>query len=489
MPDFAFNEFPTVFDVPGHYVEYSNAANQPATTILPQKLLLLGQMLDTGVTAPEVPVLVTDPDQAGQLVGRGSMLHHMAIGALKAARGAYPVWLMPLEDADGAVASDRDITLAGPSTAAGTLALYVGGRRYGVNIASGVTAAAAAALVVTAINADDLRLVDAAAVGAVVTLTARNAGIDAGKISAIVNRYSDERLPAGITCAIGALTAGSGNPVLTSSIAALQNLWYPTFAMPYTDGSNLAAFVAELERRNGPIPQIEGVAFCGVDDTVQNLLTFADARNNPFFAPVDAADYLSPPYQVGAVCAAVGAASAQNDPAIPEQGDALPELVAVAEGARRTIADRNLLLAGGVGTTTTDEAGVSRAERFTTSYRKNSAGVTDRSRFDVCHTRIWAQTRFGLRLWFNKFSKFKLGKDGSLGARVMTPSLARSQYIAFYKSYVDQGWFEGGIAFETFKQQVAAQISSTDANRLNGLFPADFMNQLRVIGTLVQPVG
>lgn len=493
MSEIQFNQFPVNFFVPGVYVEYDNSRNQAGTPVLPQKILLVGQKLAAGVATAGTAVLAPTPDEAGRLAGRGSMLHHMARAALGAASN-IPVWLMPLSDAGGATASTRLLTVTGPATAAGTVALYVGGRRYTANVASAATADDVAAAIVAAIMADDLRFVDAAADEEdehVITLTARNAGVEASKISCVLNRYSDEFLPAGVGITIAALTAGTGNPDITTPITtAIQGQWYPTFVVPYVDSGNLAVLKTELESRNGPLRQIEGINFLAVDDSVQNEITLAESLNSAFVAPVDGADFLTPTFVVAAQSAAVQAALAQLDPALPEQTQEMPGILAKPDAQRRTDAERQLLLAGGVGTLYVDTSGTVRAQRLVTSYRKNAYSVTDNSRFDVTHTRIWAQTRFSIRARFTgKFGQFKLGVDGSLGARTMTPSLAKSECVSLYKQFMDLGWFEGGVAFETFKTDLKAEIDATDKNRLNILFPPDFMNQLRVTAVLVQPVG
>ncbi len=494
MPEIVFNEFPATFNVPGVYAEYDGSRAMKGVQTVPQKVLAIGQKLAAGVAAAGVPVVTTSADDAGRLAGRGSMLHQMALVHFLAT-AQVPLVLLPLADAGGSTASVRTLTCTGPSTEAGTVALYIGGRRYGVNLVSGTTAAQAATAIAAAIQADDLRFVTAAVPGGApttVTLTARNAGIDAGNISCVTNRYSTERLPAGLTLAVSALTAGTGNPDITATVNAIADQWYPTFAMGYGDTTNLTYLGTELTSRNGPIRQIEGVAFVGVDDSVANELTFAAARNHPFIAPIDAHDTLMPSYVTAASAAAVSADSAQNDPAMPEQTLSLLGLVAIGEAAgRRTVAERQQLIAGGVGTVFTDSAGTMHAERFTTSYRTNpTTNTLDKTRFDVVHERIWAQTRYSIRQLFGtRYARYKLGVDGSLGPAVMTPSLAKSECIALYKDFMDRGWYEGGAAFEQFKSDLAAAINAGDPNRLDILFPPDFMNQLRVTAVLVQPRG
>ncbi|WP_051278458.1 hypothetical protein [Solimonas flava] len=488
MSEISFTQFPTNFYVPGTYVEISTRRAQPVTSIVPQKMLLVGQKLAAGTATEAVPVLVTSADQAGRLCGRGSQLHHMAIAAL-AATYSVPVWLLPLADAAGATQSTRTVTLTGSPTAAGTVYLYIGGRRYAVNAAAAATVTTIAAAIATAINADDLRHVDASAALGVVTLTARHGGIDAGEISCTLNRYSDERLPAGLTVAISALTAGTGNPDIADAIAAIPNAWYTRMAIGWSDTANMTALKTELLRRNGPIPQIEGVAFVGLEDTIENELTWASGRNCQFIAPVDN-DSLSPKWKSAAFACSVSATLAQQDPGLPENRQEMPELLSKPDGERRSITDRQQLLAGGVGTLITDESGVVRAEYFVTSYRTNDYGAPDlRSWFDVCRVNLWAQTRYGIRLLGVKLGGTKLGQNGSTGKNVITPSTLNSEAIAFYKLYIDEGWYEGGAAFEKFKAEVSSEIDTENPNRANLYFPPDFINQLRVQAVLVEPVG
>lgn len=490
MSEIQFNQFPVNFNVPGTYVEYDGSKAQQGVTTVPQKVLAIGQKLVAGVAAAGIPVRATSADEAGRLAGRGSMLHHMALAHFAVAEDV-PLYLLPLSDAGGSTSATRTVTATGNTTEAGTVALYIGGRRYAVNLVSGSTPTQTATAIVAAIQADELRLMSAANAAGVITLTARHAGVDAGAVSCVLNRFADERLPAGLALAIGDLTAGTGNPVVEAPITAVPNDWYPTFAMGYSDTANLTYLGTELTSRNGPVRQIEGVAFVGVNDSVANELIFAAARNHPFIAPVDAHDILAPAWVMAAFAAALQASSAQQDPAMPEQTLPMPGLLAIAESAgRRTVSERQQLITGGVGTVIVDSAGVVRAERFTTSYRLNTYNVADNTRFDVCHERIWAQTRFSIRqLFTSRYGRYKLGKDGSTGPNVMTPNLARSECVALYKDFMDRGWYEGGTAFAQFKKDLGAAVDSQNPNRLNILFPPDFMNQLRVVAALVQPRG
>lgn len=489
MGSFTFNQFPVNFYVPGVYAEYDASKLIVSSGVLPQKILVIGQMLAAGSATADVAVRATSADDAGRLAGRGSMLHQMAIAAF-ALNASIPVYLLPLADDDTATASERDITIGGSPTESGTLALYVGGRRYAIAITSGETATAIGAAIAAAITADTLAYVTASAVTGVVTITARNAGLDAGVIDARHSLYSDERLPAGLTVSVGALTAGTVNPDISLALDALGDQWFPTIAYPYTDSANFALLLAEMASRNGPIRQIEGVSFAAQRDTISNLITAVEAQNYPALSLLDGNNFLEPPYVAAASSAYVQAFSAQNDPGMPEQTLEMPGLTAVPEGERRTILERQQLIAAGVSTCVVDDGGTVRAERYTSTYRKNANGVDDLGQFDVIPFRLWAQTRYSLRLRFSTtYARYKLGQDGSRGPNVMTPSLAKSECVTMYVDFMDRGWYEGGAAFEQFKATLQAEIDTDDRNRLNILFPPDFINQLRVTAALVQPRG
>ncbi len=128
-----------------------------------------------------------------------------------------------------------------------------------------------------------------------------------------------------------------------------------------------------------------------------------------------------------------------------------------------------------------------RIERLTTTYRENVYGVSDDAYFDTESLHLLATLRYTLRARFgSKYPRHKLGKDGSIGPNVMTPSIARAECIALYLDWMQEGWVEGGAALEQFKSDLVVEIDSQDPNRLNALVPPDLINQLRVFAALIQ---
>lgn len=478
MNQIQFNAFPVNFNVPGFYAEFDPSQAVQGLVPYPQKILLIGQMLATGSATPEEAVLVSGSDEVATLAGRGSMLHHMAIAA-RAANAFTPLYILPLEDDAGGTASTRDLTLTGPSTAAGSIVLYTGGRRYAVGVASGVSAATVATAIADEINADPERLVNAAAAAEVLTLTARHKGVDAGNIRVSLNRLTGERLPSGITVTIDDLTVGTVNPDITAAIAGLGEQWYPTFASAYTDAASLGILEVELADRFGPVRQIEGHAYAGVDLSYAAAIALAESRNSPHVSPVDASDILDPGFIVAASVAAKDAG--ESDPARPRQTLELNGLLSAAETGRRSLSERNALIEAGISTVKVDGAGAVRIEYLTTTYRENSAELPDAAYKDVETLRTLELLRFQLRARFaTRYPRHKLGRDGTIGPDVMTPKTARGELVALYLEWMQAGYVEGGEALSQFKRDLITEIDASNPNQLNSLLPPDLINQFRV---------
>lgn len=169
-----FDLLPNTTRGPLAYVEIAPSTKQSALTQKPLTALLIGQRR-SGTVAANTLVQVTSPEQAQGYFGAGSQLHSMCI-AWFANNKSTDLFAIPIADAGGATAEVRTMTVGGAPTAAGVIALYLGGRRFAVPVASGEAAATTAANLNTAINADPAVPFLSTVLGAVVTLTAKNAG-------------------------------------------------------------------------------------------------------------------------------------------------------------------------------------------------------------------------------------------------------------------------------------------------------------------------
>lgn len=482
----SFDSVPTDLLLPFVAVEInaSRAAQGPA--IQPYTGLLIGQKTSAGSMTADTFSRATSSEQVATLAGRGSILHRLAIGWF-AANKSTELWIGAVADAGGGVAASGTFTFTGPSTAAGSVILYLGGVRVVVAVASGTAATAIATAVAAAINALTDLPVTAAAVGAVVTVTFRNAGTIGNSFNMRHSYRTGEALPAGVGLAIVQLASGATNPTLTALIAAMGDQQFHIWAHPYTDSTNLAAIEAELLSRNGPMRMIDGVAFTSASGSHATLVTLGDGRNSPHSVIVAQAGEtpLTLPCEFGAEVAGIVALYGQIDPGRPFQTLALTNAIAMAETDRFTKEERNLLLKDGIATVGIGGGEVVQLERMVTTYQKNAANAPDTAYRDVTTLLTLMYLRYSFRVRMQlAYPRHKLASDGTNfgpGQAVITPKDGKGEAVGWFKQMERLGLVEG---LEQFKRDLVVE-RDTDPNRLNFLLPPDLINQLIVTAAQV----
>ncbi|NAT55155.1 phage tail protein, partial [Pseudomonas syringae pv. actinidiae] len=114
-------------------------------------------------------------------------------------------------------------TLTGAATEAGLLNLYVGGARVQATVVNGATAAQAATALSVKINATPDLPIKAVVEAGVLTLSCKWSGASGNDIHLEFNRLgktNGEVIPAGLTAAVTAMTAGVGTPDQLKALAA-----------------------------------------------------------------------------------------------------------------------------------------------------------------------------------------------------------------------------------------------------------------------------
>ena len=484
-----FNNIPVNIRVPGTYIEIDNTKAFRGLTGIPAKVLVIGQKLASGTADALTPYPITSVDQAEQLFGKASQLAHM-LAAFKEGDDFIEVWAIAQADNGAGAAAGGSLTISGPSTAAGTIALLIGGRLTQVAVASGDASTAIATAVADAINANDDLAVTAVVDGvntSKVNITARHKGECGNTIDIRVNYQIDQSLPAGVGVAVTAMSAGTGNPDVTAALAATGDIWYTDLVMSYTDNTNIAAMETELADRFGPLEQRDGYCYMTVSDTHGNLVTKGNARNSPFSMILGGKKLPTPPYEIAAVLAAVAASALQIDPARPVQTLALPGVLAPAIADRFTMAERAVLLNNGIATFTVDQDGTVRIERLITTYQKNGFGAADPSFLDIETLKTLTYLRYDLRTFIAlRYPRYKLADDGTAFARgqnVVTPSVIGDAIIARFRQWEEAGLVEN---IEQFKKDLIVERNATDVNRVDALLPPDIINQLRVFAGKVE---
>lgn len=480
----SFNGIPVAIRTPGQYIEIDNTGAVSGLPGVQHKILVIGQRLAAGTVAADIPTRVNSASEAEEYFGRGSMLYGM-FAALKKANQFTEAWAVALDDDGAGVVATGTLTVTGPATADGTLYVYIGGERIKVAVANADADADIATAIAAAINAKTNLPVTAGAALALVTLTARNLGEAANDIDIRLNYFQGESLPAGVGVVVVAMSAGATNPDVATAITAIGDTQYHTVIMPYTDASNLTALETELDRRWGPLTQIEGHAFAAADGTHAALSTLGDSRNNPHVSIMGAQGSPTPPYVIAAIVGGVDAF--EPDPARPRQTLKLTGVMAPAEVDRYTQAERNIHLFDGLSTFMAGPGDVVQIERLITSYQLNPLGAEDISYLDVTTLRTVAYIRYTVRLRIAlKYPRHKLANDGTQfgpGQAIVTPKDIRDELIALFGDWEDSGLAEGR---EQFKRDLIVERNAGDPNRVDAVIPPDVVNQFRVFAASVK---
>src|SRR5262245_47631146 len=147
----SFNQIPANWRMPLYWVEVDpSMAGYPRSRLTS---LIIGTMRSTGTAIPDVPVPVPSQADARQLFGYGSMLDAM-VESFTTNNFAQELWVVPIAEATAGQAATGTMTVTAPATSAGTLPIYIAGRRVQVAVAAGQDVAVVGGNIAKAINAD-----------------------------------------------------------------------------------------------------------------------------------------------------------------------------------------------------------------------------------------------------------------------------------------------------------------------------------------------
>jgi phage tail sheath gpL-like len=132
-------------------------------------------------------------------------------------------------------------------------------------------------------------------------------------------------------------------------------------------------------------------------------------------------------------------------------------------------------------------SGTVQIERAITTYQRNSMGDADASYLDseTLHTSAYVLRRLK-SIITSKYARHKLASDGTrygAGQAIVTPSVIRGELVAEYARLETSGICENR---DLFKKYLIVERNADNPNRLDVLFPPDYVNQLRVFALLNQ---
>lgn len=476
----SFNDIPDTIRVPLAYIEFDNSGALTGTAAVPYKLLVLGQQNADATASPLTPVRITSADQAGDMFGRGSMLHNM-FRLIKGANSYLETWALPARDNSAGKKAAGTVTLTGRATASGTLYLYIDGQAVSCAVTADEELSAAATRLAAAVNAKTSLPVTAAAAEGVVTLTCRWPGETGNTLSAVAGLYGED-VPAGLSVACAAFTGGSGDPDMDEVIAALGDEQWHGIVLPWTGKAGLAALGVELDRRWGPMVQKESITFTAFRGTHGETADFGANSNSHLITCMGTGDAApQAPYLWAAVYGVVALASLETDPARPLQTLALTGIIPPPLKDRWTMEERNLLLHDGIATSMVQAGDIVAIEREVTMYQVNKWGEADPSYLDVTTPATLGYIRYATKSRITqKYPRHKLASDGtrySPGQAIVTPSVIRGELLALYRELEYAGIVEN---FDAYKADLIVERNASDRNRVDVLAPPDIVNQFRI---------
>ncbi|NMG64884.1 phage tail protein [Azoarcus indigens] len=486
----SFNDIPSNARVPLFYAEVDNSmANSGGTTL---RRLIIGQVND-GQVPEELGklTLVSSQSLANAIGGQGSMLAAM-YAAHRLSDPFGEVWCLPLPKGVGAAAAGT-VTITGPATASGLLSLYIAGTRVQAAVVAADVAATVATALAAAINANPDLPVTASAAAGVVTVTAKFAGVLGNDIRMVLNflgRDAGESIPAGLGIVITAMAGGAGAPDMAAATAALGDEEFEFITLPWSDTATLDVWQVVMGDSSGRwswIKQLYGHVYSAKRGTLGALVAAGQLRNDQHVTVVGMETTApSPVWVEAAAYAARTAVFISADPARPTQTGELTGLRPAPASDRFTKMERQSLLGYGIATRTY-EGGALRTERAVTTYQKNAYGQPDDSYLDsetmhqTAHIVRYLRSRIT-----SKYGRHKLANDGTrfgAGQAIVTPSVIRAELIAAYYELEQAGIVENA---DLFAKNLIVERNASNPNRLDVLFPPDYVNQLRVFALLNQ---
>lgn len=492
MPIFVPN-FDTTVRNPGVFVSIDpSKANSGQVTL---RSLLIGQIKTTGRAEPFKPLFCSGVAQAKEAGGPGSQLALMT-AAYRRQDPNGELWLLPLLDDDASAQAEAEVALfaLGTATAAGTLSLYVAGRRIQVGVPAGGTGQSTGAQFAAAVNAtEDLPVAaEWSQADGVLLLRADNAGQAGNDLDVRWNYLGSaggEQFPFGMRAPPPArFTGGTGAPDLTVALSNLVDQPFDIVAHPYTDAANLDAlreFLDDQQGRWSPVRQVYGHAFTAFRGSLGAALTLLGGRNDQHATIMPYADAPEPPFVWAADLAGTVAPSLRANPAVPLQPPLPMGVMPPALGSEFGFGDRNALLYSGGATFEVTPDRVVNVSRCVTTYRRNAAGSPDDSYLD---TETLFQLAFVCRFFRADLSgtytrKIVVPDDTrfATGSAMVTPSIIRGHVVAKYRELERNGMVAESRAFARDLQVEIAQ-----RGQVRILAPVHLTTGLRQIVTVVQ---
>jgi phage tail sheath gpL-like len=488
MPNLIFNQIPGSGLVAPFFTFEVNPAGLYTSS---SRLVLLGFKTTAGSMAVNVPTLVTSQQDADTLAGPGSMLREMYRIAAQNAP-AQEIWLLAVTESGAA--PTWTLTVGAPPAAGGTGVVEICGERVSTTINAGDAAATVATALAAAINAyynpitGAMLPVTAGAAAAVVTITSRHTGAIMGDIDSFIPLEASNAFAPATRLTIAAGVAGTGNPTLTTPLAALGDDAFDMIATPFADSGSITAYTALLNDTSGRwawTRQAYGHVVTVNTGSSSAQTTLGLTLNDRHLTVIGRLASPQPSWLWAAgICGrtitwlgdwSTGNCS-RNQTGLIVQGLRPPRDRTSWWG----YSARNTLVQAGISTWTGTVDGSLAVDKLVTTMRTGAGGQPDASFRDIQSLfQVMHSLRYMRATLANDHGSKAIADDnpGNLGA-ITTVRDIKATLIHSYEDLVFRGLLENGA---TFARNLVVQRDGVQPNRVNVYLPLDRVNALDVL--------
>ena len=467
------------------FVEEQAIRNSLGGLLIPQRILVFGQYNAGKTPTDNVPQLILSRDDGANRYGYGSLLDLQLQAVFKGA-GSVPVYACPLSDAGGSAAAVGTINVDGNATSAGTIALYIAGKRVAIAVANGALVATIEAAIIAAINADPTLPVTAAADSGDILLTAKWAGLSGNQITIEQDLAASDASaePTGATLTIAPMALGSGDPLMATALGALGDDWYTWIVSPYNADASLDELETAGAARSHPAVKRLFLAVAGYTDTRANLLTALSSRNSnsSCLMPVDGSP--NHPAEIAAATVGVCAARAQVTPGRPYRGLVLPDIWPGT--ARWTYSERDAVVKAGGSTYRVTPSDTVAVEDLCTTRTLNDLAAAD-------YDWLFAETVANVQAKVYSLEQVFLSEPFVAGVIVDDASTTSANYAirpktvkAYLVQLIDELWVPYALtkARDAVVAGIVTEIDGGNPNRINAMVPDVLAAGLKIIAVL-----
>jgi phage tail sheath gpL-like len=302
---------PSTTRQPGEFHEFDLLSGAQGLAILPNRILLIGEMLAGGTATADAFEQIFDELQADGLFGEGSLAALMCRKALEVGRrlGTQPeIYATGVADPGGTAAQQTITVSAGTAAAAGDIVFRIAGRTLRAGVSAGDDQDAVASAIKDAIDADLAILpITAAVVTNVVTTTFNTTGVNGNDLLITV----DDVGLTGLTVTPAVSVAGVGVAVVTTALSNSLSKWFEVVVLSNHATADVTSLDTHLDAAWAAAAKRWVFGMLGENGTLSAANTLSAAGNDERMSVISYEDSPSLPGEIVAAVACAVSARAQ----------------------------------------------------------------------------------------------------------------------------------------------------------------------------------